>query len=374
MRGTTVLLILSVVIGGSPGQAQDDSPTAGERLISGVGFFAADAARPAWSTQGDWVAYDKPGHDGYRDVYLARPDGSFDRCLTCDLPEFDEQHAGNAQWHPSGRYLVFHAEQPFRMGGEALPFLAIPGRNRGDALWVISTEGRELWKIVSQVDWGGRLHSPRFSFEGDQLAWSERVASGGDLWGDWVVRVGEFTTGRGGARVRDVRTLEPAPRKAFYEAGGFMPDDKSVLVAGNFIEGQPVDGLDLYAIETSTREVSQLTTSAGRWDRFPAIAPDGRTIAWSSSETLRLPERPLEREDTTAVVALDLWIGALDGSWSRRLTGFNDPLADEYLGVVMVGPSTWSPEGDRLLVTITPLDDPGRTDMFVVELAKPFGP
>ena len=189
----------------------------------------------------------------------------------------------------------------------------------------------------------------------------------------WVVRVGEFSTGRGVVRVRDVRTLEPAPRKAFYETGGFMPDDRSVLVAGNFVEGQPVDGLDLYAIETATEAVSQLTRSAGRWDRYPAIAPDGRTIAWSSSEALRLPPRPLDREDTTAVVALELWIGALDGSWSRRLTGFNDPLADEYLGPVMVGPSTWSPEGDRLLVTITPLDDPARTDLFVVELTRPFG-
>ncbi len=372
MGRTISPLILTLALATGLAHAQESDPPAGERLIAGVGYFTPDAARPAWSTQGDWVAYDKRGHDGYRDVYIAKPDASFDRCLTCDLPQFEEQHAGNAQWHPSGRYIVFHAERPFRMAGETLPFLAIPGRNRGDALWVISIDGRDVWQIASQVDRGGRLHSPRFSFEGDQLAWSERVASGGDLWGDWVVRVGEFNTGRGVVRVRDVRTLEPAPKKAFYETSGFTPDDNSVLVAGNFVEGQPVDGLDLYTIDTATESVAQLTRSAGRWDRFPAIAPDGRTVVWSSSETLRLPPRPLDREDTTAVVALDLWIGALDGSWSRRLTGFNDPLADEYLGPVMIGPSAWSREGDRLLVTVTPLDNPGRTDLFVVELARPF--
>ncbi len=170
-----------------------------------------------------------------------------------------------------------------------------------------------------------------------------------------------------------MRTFEPAAQKAFHETSGFLPDDRRILVSGNFVEGQPVDGMDVYTVDSTTREIRQLTKSVGRWDRFPSVAPDGRTIIWSSSETLRLPERPLVRDDRVAAPALDLWIGALDGSWSRRLTGFNDPLSDEYLGQVMVGPGAWSPEGDRLLVTVTPVASPERTDLFVVLLARPFG-
>jgi hypothetical protein len=370
-RLTLVLVVLALTAGMAG--AQPDDPPTGERLISGVGFATEGAARPAWSTQGDWIVYDKRGSDGYQDVYIAKPDGAFDRCITCDFIEFQRLHAGNAAWHPSGRYLVFHSEAPFRSERVPFPFLAIPGRTRGDAVWVISVEGRDLWRIVDRSEMGGRVHSPRFSYEGDQLVWSERVASGGDIWGDWVIRLAEFGSGRGVPRVTNVRTLEPAAQKAFHETAGFMPDDKSILVAGNFIEGQPVDGMDIYAVEAGSEDVKQLTKSVGRWDRFPAIAPDGLTIAWSSSETLRLPERPLIREDTVAVVALDLWVGALDGSWSRRLTGFNDPLADEYLGHVMVGPSAWSPAGDKLLVTVTSVDSPERTDLFVVMVEPPFG-
>jgi hypothetical protein len=73
-------------------------------------------------------------------------------------------------------------------------------------------------------------------------------------------------------------------------------------------------------------------------------------------------------------VALDLWIGAMDGSWSRKLTGFNDPLSDEYSGAVMVGPSAWSPAGDQLLITVTPLATPEHSDIFVLRLTHPFGP
>jgi len=130
-----------------------------------------------------------------------------ERCLTCELPEFRKQHAGNADWHPSGQFLVFQAEAPFTYDGEPLPFLAIPGRNRSNAIWVISVQGRNIWQLTGQREAPFPAHSPRFSFEGGQLAWSERVAAAG-TWGDWVVRVGEFSSGRGVARVRDLASGE----------------------------------------------------------------------------------------------------------------------------------------------------------------------
>ena len=356
------------------GLGQDAGPSTGERIAAGTGLLTSGAARPAWSTQGDWIAYDKRGPDGYSDLYIAKPDGSFDRCLTCEQIEFRKQHVGNAAWHPSGDYLVFQAERPHRYGGEPAPFLAVPGRNRSDSIWAISVRGRDLWKLLDRGEQGGRLHSPRFSYEGNRITWSERLASGGGTWGDWVVRVGDFRIGRGVPRITHVSTLEPAAQKAFYETQGFTPDDRHVLLAGNLIEGQPIDGLDIYAVNIESRDVRQLTKSVSRWERFPLIAPDGKTMVWSASETMRRPPRPLAREDRSGVVALDLWIGAMDGSWSRRLTGFNDPLSEEYSGAVMVGPSTWSPSGDQLLITITPIDTPEHSDIFVLRLSRSFGP
>ena len=88
---------------------------------------------------------------------------------------------------------------------------------------------------------------------------------------------------------------------------------------------------------------------------------------------MRPPERPLSRDDRQAVAPLDLWLSAIDGSWSRRLTGFNDALSEEYLGQVMVGPSSWSPAGDQVLTTVTPLDSPDHADLFLVTLSESFG-
>jgi Tol biopolymer transport system component len=367
----SALLCLAIA---ATGFGQDVGPSTEERIASGTGLLASGAARPAWSTQGDWIAYDKRGSDGYSDLYIAMPDGSYERCLTCEQFVFRQQHAGNADWHPSGDYLVFQTERPHRYSGETAPFLAVPGRNRGDAIWVISVRGRDLWKLLDRSEQGGRLHSPRFSWEGDRITWSERLASGGALWGDWVVQVGDFRTNRGVPRVTGVTALEPGVQKAFYETAGFTPDDRHVLLAGNLIEGQPLDGLDIYAVDIESREVRQLTKSISRWERFPLIAPDGKTLVWSSSEAMRRPPAPLAREDPSGVVALDLWIGAMDGSWSRKLTGFNDPLSEEYSGAVMVGPSAWNPSGDKLLITITPIETPEHSDIFILNLSRPFGP
>jgi Tol biopolymer transport system component len=374
------LLVLAFGTSGHPGGAQvpepeppTGSPEAGERLAASVVLRVPDAARPAWSRQGDWIAYDRRGPDGFNDLYVAKPDNAFDRCLTCELPELANRHAGNADWHPSGSYLVFQSERPFKHDGEPYAFLAVPGRNLDSAVWVVSVEGRSLWQLTGHQQTPYPSHSPRFSFEGDRLAWSERVASAG-TWGDWVLRVGEFSAPRGVARVRDVRTFEPAAQHAFYEVSSFTPDDNGLLFAGNLIEGQPIDGLDLYTNRLEGDEVRQLTKDLTHWDRFPALAPSGAVVAWSSSQGLRRPPRPLSRDDRLAVVPMDLWIGALDGSWARRLTGFNDALSEEYSGPVMVGPSVWAPQGDRLLTTVTPIADPEHSDLFLVVLGESFGP
>ncbi len=372
VQASSLLLLL---VGALPALSQgpESVPVTGERLAEQVTFHVSGGARPSWAQQGDWIAYDKRGPDGYNDLYIAKPDNAFDRCLTCELREFRNRHAGNAAWHPSGRFLVFQSERPFKYKGEPYAFLAVPGRNLGSGLWVVSIEGKNLWQLAGQQENAFPVHSPRFSFEGDRLAWSERVASGG-TWGDWVMRVGEFSSGRGIARVRGVKALEPGEHRAFYEVGSFTPDDRAVLFAANLLEGQPIDGIDLYTVPLQGDDVRQLTKDVARWDRFPTLAPNGEVVVWSSSQTLRLPERPLTRDDRLAVVPMDLWIGSVDGGWARRLSGFNDALSDEYVGKVMVGPSTWSPRGDQILTTITPVADAERTDLFLITLSESFGP
>ena len=98
MRAFLTLLVLTLPAGTLPAGSQTppNSPVDGDRLASQITFHVPGAARPVWSTQGDWIAYDKRGSDGYNDLYIAKPDNAFDRCLTCDLPAFRTLHAGNA--------------------------------------------------------------------------------------------------------------------------------------------------------------------------------------------------------------------------------------------------------------------------------------
>ena len=131
-----------------------------------------------WAPRGDKIAYDRVDGTGYSRLYIANPDGTGESCITCLPLGFRKRHAGNPAWHPSGRYIVFQLEKPFRRRGEPLPFMAVPGRNLGDDLWAITPDGKRFWNLTQRAELGGRSLSPRFSAEGDWMVWSERIAAG----------------------------------------------------------------------------------------------------------------------------------------------------------------------------------------------------
>ena len=164
-------------------EAPENEPVRSMSLVS------PNAGRVAWAPRGDWIAYDRVDELGYSRLYIARPDGHDRRCLTCDPLDFRKRHTGNPTWHPSGDYLVFEVERPFRRAGLPEPFLNVPGRNLGNDLWAIRFDGRTFLRLTNHVDRGsGRVHSPRFSHEGDRLVWAEHV-SGGNAKGEGVSNI-----------------------------------------------------------------------------------------------------------------------------------------------------------------------------------------
>src|SRR5262245_14384842 len=40
-----------------------------------------------WSPSENLIVYDAPGRGGYYELRIMAPDGSGDRCLTCDVPQ-----------------------------------------------------------------------------------------------------------------------------------------------------------------------------------------------------------------------------------------------------------------------------------------------
>ncbi|MDX1501458.1 MAG: hypothetical protein R3325_03770 [Thermoanaerobaculia bacterium] len=373
---STLLLLLAAAAAAAPqfpapsGAAPEPAP------VEEVRPWIERGDRPAWAPKGDRIAFDRPDELGISRLWIAEPDGSAARCLTCRPLDFEKLHAGNATWHPSGEYLVFQVERPARRDDRPLPFRAVPGGNRGqEDLWAITTDGRTYWNITHRGDEGYRFAVPHFSREGDRLLWGERVASGGGAWGRWTLRVAEFALTRGVPRLRKAQEHEPGPQRLYKEPGGFTADDRGLLFAANLEVGQPETGLDVYEMRMEDGTVRRLTHTLDELDRHPRFSPNGRWIAWVSNRGVppaRDEERWLRR-GMPALLATDLWLMAADGSGVARLTHFSDVFSPDYAGRMMVGPPAWSPEGDRLLVPVAPQDAPHQAEIYLVRLTTPLG-
>ncbi len=367
------VLALSSVLVAAAAAAQELPALGEEDRVRRVQLLVEGARTVAWAPKGDWIAFDKTDHAGYSRLHVARPDGSLQRCLTCEAFSFRKRHAGNPTWHPSGRYILFQLEKPLRGGGRPVPFLTVPGRNLGDDLWAITLDGRQFWNLTNRAEQGGRVLAPRFSHEGDKVVWSQRVGSGGGTWGRWVLRVARFETSRGTPRLRRIRTYKPGGRQLFYESYGFTADDRGILFGANLDPGRSEAGLDLFVLRLDSGELERLTSSSEELDRFARFSPDGRKIVWASSRDILGRRTVFERRDRTASAPLDLWIMNADGSARQRLTRFNDVFSDHYSGSVMVGTASWSREGDRLIVPVTPVDREGDSDLYLLELDQAHG-
>jgi TolB protein len=84
--------------------AQSDG--SGLRRLTPSGQFAA---QPAWSPDGDWIAYQKAGGYGWPKIKLVRPDGSGRH----DITSPSEGFGGAMVWSPdSQRLLITFGERP----------------------------------------------------------------------------------------------------------------------------------------------------------------------------------------------------------------------------------------------------------------------
>ena len=336
--------------------------------VRSMSLVSPDAGRVSWAPRGDWIAYDRVDDLGYSRLYIARPDGHDRRCLTCDPLEFRRRHTGNPTWHPSGDFLVFEVEKPFRRAGAPEPFLNVPGRNRGNDLWAIRFDGRTFLRLTNHVDRGsGRVHSPRFSREGDRLVWAEREAAGGGPWGSWVLRVAEVATRRGMPSLKKVGGHRIGRQHSYYEPYGFTTDDRGVVLAADRPPAGPEAGLDLFILRLDDDDATRLTGGPAAIHRFASLSPNGRWVAFASDRDMAEP-RPGSAQ------ALDLWMMRTDGFDARRLTRFSDVFSPRYEGPTAVRSVAWGPEGDRLLVLATNLlGDTTSGSLYLVELDRPYG-
>lgn len=344
----------------------------GSGPVRATRLLISNAGRLDWALQGDWLVFDRRDADGLYDLYRATAQGAGTECLTCGLLEFENAHALNPSWHPSGQLIVFQAQPRARRLDQSSATLTTPERGLHTELWTISADGESFFQLTRSDQTGAGVLDPRFSHEGDLLAWSERVANRNGLWGDWVIRVARFGQRAGIPRLGKVRTYRPGAGRGFVVAHGFTPDDRGLILSGQLEPGQPATGLDLYLLDLESEELTRLTRTLGDYDVDAAFSPAGDWLAWASNRSVppllrgsgRGAARPIPR---------DLWMMNADGSGAERLTFFNPRASRNPDDGAVVGDFAWSPTGDRIAVHVLRDFAAPREEIYLLELDPGLG-
>jgi Tol biopolymer transport system component len=334
-------LIICVSCAGSKNELPVVLSLPKENLV-GIRIINRDGGHLAWSKKNNQIAFDRLGRDGYFDLWIMNPNGSGQRSLTVNHPQLPNKHIGQPAWHPSGKLVVIQAQKAH------VPKYAdtkcTPGAGALNDLWIITPDGKQVWKIHAVRDEvsknaAGVLH-PHFSHDGTKLFWAERVRDNGRPFGEWVLRIAEFTFKQAtGPRLSNIQDYNPGSGSSFFESHNFSPDDQYVLFTGN------QDGpLEIYEMNVDSGAVKRLTHhSAYTWDEHAHYSPDGKKIIWMSSKGLRFSVKPFDLET-------EFWIMNRDGSRKQQLTWFHTPRHPHFLNkpFVVAADFDWSPDGSQI--------------------------
>ncbi len=302
------------------------------------------SGRVDWSRAKNIIAYDYPGSDGYFDVYTMNPDGSGDKCLTCDRPELPNLHQGNPAFDPTGNWIVFMVQKGPSLG--KLDYYANPGAGANCDIWIMDAQATHFWQItnVERIQ-GGVLH-PHFSHKGNKIQWVERYSSQPDPHGTWKIKVGDFSVQNGVPTVTNIQTYEPGKQGFFYETHGFSKDDSKIYYCGSQ-DSQNAYFFNIYSLDLESGAVTNLTGTTQDWNEHADLSSSGNGIVWMSSMGIGTPTGP--------GVSSDYWLMYPDGGVKTRLTYFNDPSAPEYVPNVThvtSADNSWSPDGNALVATL----------------------
>ena len=369
------VVLIVVSCSWSPLYSETNKPAAESRdsLVKRITTICKFGKALDWCSKNDLIALAKPGEDGYFDVFVMKPDGSNEKCLTCNSPGCPQKHNGNPAWHPSGKYFVFTAEKKENSSSPKAKQFAIPGTGINCDLWLGSHDGKKFYQLTDlpMTEPAKSVIHPQFSHDGEKLLWAERVGRG-DPWGTYALKVARFVFDEKGPRLEQVKTYQPGQKRGFYEGHAFSGDDEKILFSGDLESGQPIYGLDIYELTLETEELKRLTESFSDWDEHAHYSPDGKRIAWMSSRGFNLQYGSVQGHAWKKDLKADLWIMNADGSDKRRVTYFNEPGHPDYLGSrAVVADSAWSPDGKKIVATVAYENKRGRliSKVVMIELA-----
>jgi Tol biopolymer transport system component len=378
MKKKFVLIVLALImlcLCACNGGGGSDNDATGWR-VSGITTIKEYGKSVDWLASENLIATARPLYDGYYDVVIFSLDGAYSETwLTHEAAGAPQKHNGNPAWHPSGKYIVFTAEN--EDVPDAYDIFAKPGRGVNCNLWLARADGSGFWPLTdietTIVDSGGVIH-PQFSPDGNQIFWAERIADNADTyWGQWVIKVAKFVVDSSGAPgLEDIKTYDPSAEPGFYESHAFSHDGQRIMFTGNLKEGQHETGMDIYVMDLQTEDLTRLTPSLTDWDEHAHWSPDGEQIVWMSSTDLDVTwPNDMGPLDWRYYLATELWIMDEDGSNPQRLTFFNEPdHPHNRASRTVVSDSSWSPDGNSLIVLVAHYDGIGPSSTASAELVR----
>lgn len=345
MRRLSLILLAAVVppvvaASAPPARAQD------ARLpqVVATRTLTENGGRVDWCHKKNLIAFDRVRGPGRLDVYIVRPDGTGERCLTCGMDALPRGIRGQPAWHPSCDYLVVQVQGPHfeRTRFEFVSF----GINHD--LWFVAADGSWAQKVVEVPALGASLH-PHFSDTGRQLFWAVREKTGRRIpqhplprlrtpgrenpWDGWHLAIADVER-RGGAFVLGNRRDLYRGQRGVFES--------HALVGGHIYFSHTAFGRpfvdEIYRARADGRGRRKLDSAPGVWQEHAAPSPGGSALAFISSRGFAW-RHPPDRADT---LRTELWLKDRAGTL-RPVTRYNDRLPPGQRAIA--SDFAWGPNG-----------------------------
>jgi WD40-like Beta Propeller Repeat len=234
---------------------------------------------PVFMPDGRVLASDDFGNSPYNNnTYIANPNGSDMKCLTCELGSENLVPAVR----PQGDWVLFHSW----MGHEMT--LGAPGYGGiGSELYVMHPDGSDVTKLYEdptvQDGEGTDDYHAYWSPDGQRIVWTHfngNIIDGGGQ-GRWDVRVANFVVKNGKPALTNVRVVRP-PDGHWYETQWWAPDGSGFLYTESY--GTSIDTELFYCRlpKTGPCQVTQLTDYPA-WNEQALFTPDMKDVIFMSS-------------------------------------------------------------------------------------------
>jgi len=365
MRISNLVFALTVVISScaqppafsagaaAPVPADGDGPCAVDRIENVVPMSGGFSISPKDS---NLIVYARPEGETSQIFRLNRATKE-NICLTCDDktggPRAD-RHKGVPSFLPDGKHFVLQvemAEHP--MEGR----LGKPGAGWFNNLWITDVDG-ERWHQLTDYPHGrndrfGAL-LPELSPDGKKIAWGNlfegdgkaqllyllgKTNTGGSPWGKWRLNVADLGQRGGKFELRNIQSYRPGDG-SFFEPQSWAPDGRTVMFAADAERSSP-HAMDLMELDIRSGDVRRVTDQPGAWIEFGDYSPNGKKIAFMSSECCDYKVSHNKKK-----LRAELYLMDRDGSGRTRLTEFNRKGSPEHEpGGAIVVKNRWARDG-----------------------------